>query len=236
MESKLFYKIFEVSENQNKVKDKQNFWSRLFGLFYEEIVPLWCTLEGKEKYKPYNLCTQVKIGDRDYKKFRPSIYKSGRNKKHLYKGTMDFLFVKETQGKKELFIVEQKTWIAYNNFKFIELNRGICKSIKDELSTLLKNFCKNPRKYIVKYEGKKEEIEVKRAILIWPRVNEDDLKYCKKILNFADILSFEEMILDLIRSNKGKSELWKLMSKYKELCDSFFNNFFYVINHGKNNE
>jgi len=190
-----FEYLFEKTKNQKISSEEQNFFSRLFGLFYEKIVPIWCNIN-----KEY-----------EYIEGRPSLY----NLKNQYlHRTYDFVFKKN----EKLFLVEQKNWIAYENFKFLEINKNNLKKIKHHLDKdeELNKFCSDPKNYIVKVNQEKKEIQ--GVIFIWPRVSINDLEYCKKELKVYDILSFEEMIKEI----KHEKAFIGLIEKYQNWCNDFF--------------
>ena len=154
---------------------RDNFLSRLFGVFNEDIVRLWCDNPNSN----YN-----NLG-------RPSLYEGGK-----YTGTtLDFGF-RDKNG--DIFLGEQKCELAYQNYKFIELNSIDQLNHHDKKAfERFREVAKNPHLYTVKIDGK--EFSVKGSILIWGRVNEKKKNDIKKCYKFHDILSIENVVNDLIK-------------------------------------
>lgn len=179
-------------------KENAKFLSRLFGIFSEKIPPIWC----KTKNSPFE-CIEG----------RPTIYKE--NKRY----TLDFVF--KDKGTGAIYVVEQKCWIEYQDFRYFNLT---LKNFKDFSSwggavEYLLALAKNPadKNYKVIINGK--ETEVKGAVLIWARASED----YKEIINehpYLKIVSMEQMVTDLVKENN--QEYMKLIETHKDICEEFF--------------
>ncbi len=195
-------------ERKERCKDDDNyckrekFLSRVFGIFSEEIVGIWC----QHKKSPYK-----NLG-------RPSLY-DGDGK--YTRTTLDFTFQDKDN---KVYIVEMKSEIQYENFKYFHLNN------EDELKGFLSHhrkkqafkrfeeLGKNPDNYIVKYLDSKTNIKYKvekiaGIILIWGKVNQD-IEGRKNIGGFHQVLSVERMISDLITWNKDDGD-----KKFIEMID-----------------
>jgi len=187
---------------------REKFLSRLFGIFSEEIVKIWCANEKS----PYD-----DLG-------RPSLY----DKADKYTGTtLDFTFQDKD---KKIYIVEMKCEIQYENFRYFHLNN------KDKLEGFLghhrkkqaferfEKLGKNPDRYIVKYLDyeAKEKCKIEKIagiILIWGKVNQENIENMN-IGGFHQILSVERMISDLIRWND--KEFMKMIDNYQCWSNDMF--------------
>ena len=88
-----FERLFHASD-----KGRDNFLSRVFGIFSEEIVRAWCRAED---------CPYCDLG-------RPSLYENGRRV-----ATLDFTLQSKRTG--EIFVAEQKCELAFENYKYLQL-------------------------------------------------------------------------------------------------------------------
>jgi len=93
------FETYFRKDPNDKNDTKNKFLSRIFGIFSEEIVNIWCSNDNA----PYK-----NIG-------RPTIYTKEPKKGHY---TLDFTF-KDKDNKK--FIVEMKSEIQYENYKYMIL-------------------------------------------------------------------------------------------------------------------
>jgi hypothetical protein len=153
---------------------RDNFNSRVFGIFSEEIVRLWCN-NSKSSYKDLG---------------RPSLYENGKYN-HT---TLDFTF-RNKEG--DIFICEQKCEMAYQNYSNLTLNS--IKQISGKKKKAFEQFlvvAKKPNSYAVKVGG--NNVLVTGSILIWGSVEKEMKEKIKKHYSLHDILSIEDMINDLI--------------------------------------
>lgn len=129
---------FDINKTFNtKDSKRDNFLSRVFGIFNEDIVRFWCK-NPKSKYDDLG---------------RPSLYNGDK-----YTGTpLDFCL--RDKKNKHLFLGEQKCELAYQNYKFIELNSidQLAHHDKKAFEHFLK-VAKNPHSYEVKIDGKKYSV------------------------------------------------------------------------------
>ncbi len=99
MEFERFFKIKQTENCETGNNDaRSKFLSRLFGIFSEKIVDCWC----KNNKSDYENCG------------RPTIYADG------WHYTLDFTFKKDDK----LYIVEMKSEIQYQNYKFMILKNN----------------------------------------------------------------------------------------------------------------
>jgi len=172
-----FKDIFDTSNSSKLNEPRDKFLSRIFGIFSEEIVRIWC----RSKKSPFE-----DIG-------RPTIYdeleKTGRG------STLDFTFQdKETKKK---YVSEMKCEIQFENFKYLELNSvdQLAHHNKPAFQRFL-GIANEPKKYSVKVQGKKMNVD--GAILVWGKTNQASIKEICEATNLTNILSVENMINDLI--------------------------------------
>lgn len=172
------------------VADKRGkYLSKVFGTFSEEIVDIWC----KNKNSKYE-----NIG-------RPTIYT--KNKKHY---TLDFTFRDKSSMDNKNYIVEMKSEIQYQNYKFMVLGDTKPTAIKPKQTDFFKHHKKKPAFNLfldysnttVKINNPKKKIEVAGSILVWGSIEKDfSLSTFNKNNNVElfDVLSVENMINDLIK-------------------------------------
>jgi len=170
-------KRFDIERTFRTDDDKRdNFLSRLFGIFNEDIVRLWCK-NHNSKYTDEG---------------RPSLYEGGK----YTETTLDF-GLRDQNG--DIFLGEQKCELGYRDYKFIELN-SVDQLDHHKSKKAFRRFlevAKSPDSYTVKIDRK--EVSVKGSILIWGHVNEKKKNDIKKYYKFHDILSIENMVNDLLK-------------------------------------
>lgn len=155
--------------------DRDKFLSRVFGIFSENIVRLWCG-NSNSKYSDLG---------------RPTLYHSNEKKGR----TIDFTFKNDSGN---IYIGELKCELEYQNYKFIELdsidqlNHHSSKKAFQRFLAIAKDI----NSYKVRIKGK--ETAVNGSILVWGRVNENNKRKIVEHFNFHDILSIENMVNDLI--------------------------------------
>ncbi len=177
--------------------DRDKFLSRLFGIFNEEIIRIWC----RDSLSPY-----VDIG-------RPSIYTDLEKRP----STLDFCLQNQKTGK--LFISEMKCEIQYQNYNFLtltepsQLNHHKKRAFDEFLITT-----KNPDKFVVKVGGK--QLFVNGGILVWGCVSETGRTNIINKFGFADILSVETIIGDLI--SWDNQEFKDRILELKDWCNHLF--------------
>lgn len=158
--------------NGNSKRDK--FLSRIFGIFNEEIIRIWCENEKS----PF-----TNIG-------RPTIYDD--NGKHY---TLDFL-LKDNENR--LFVTEMKCEIEYQKYQFLTLKEA--KQFKHHRSKrafeLFLDLSKNPKKYDVKCGGNKKNID--GTALVWGRISTAGEVEIKQEFDIEHVISTERVVADLI--------------------------------------
>lgn len=152
---------------------QDNFRSRLFGMFSEDVVRFWA--KGDAPYR-------VLDG-------RPTIYDGTAY------ATIDFTLERRADGR--VFIAEQKAELAWMKYAYLRLDnaaqvdhhRG-----RPPFDWFLE-AAREPAKRLVKTAGKVTPID--GAILVWGAVSEQGRAAAIAELGLADVLSLEDMIADL---------------------------------------
>lgn len=177
-----FDRIFK-STNPNQDK----FLSRLFGIFSEHIVRTWC----EDRRAPYQ-----NLG-------RPTVRLRGERRGH----TLDFTFQSRQDGR--AFVGELKCELEYQNYRYLTLTSSSqLDHHKGEAFGKFRDIAKNPHKYTVTLDGR--SISVAGSILVWGSVTVGGRKTVISENGFADVLSLEEIIADLLGwGNIGYRQLIK---------------------------
>jgi len=161
--------------------ERDNFLSRVFGVFNEDIVRIWC----KNQESSY-----TDLG-------RPSFYNSKGKYTHT---TLDFT-LEDTD--KHAYVAEMKCELAFEKYKYLELD--LVTDLRHHKKIGFKRFLKmarEPGAFEVRIAGENgTKIPIKGAILIWGHVNTEHRDEIAKHFNFHDILSLQDIINDLIEWN-----------------------------------
>ncbi|MBK9222222.1 MAG: hypothetical protein IPO16_08865 [Saprospiraceae bacterium] len=189
-----------------ETKIKVNFLSRIFGVFSEEIVKIWCDNKNNNDFE-YIGKPHIKEGNK-----RPIVLD------HLLK------------SKNTYFIVEQKNFHGYKNGKlssmedtdeffknFESWSIGKSKNQKSKAWDIFINFTKKPKE--VKYDGK--IIPQAKTLLIWSKGTDvGRYKFVQKY-GISKVLFLEQMKNDLI---KWKDPAYiKLIKDKKKWIAQLFN-------------
>ncbi len=169
--------------------ERGNFLSRVFGLFNEEPVRLWAEMESS----PYEY-----LG-------RPTLYP----KEDSGWTTLDFAFRRREDGR--IFVAEMKCEIAYESFRYMTLTRieQVQRHLTEQKRQNKKSFprfleaARYPDRFqcrVTSRSGQRRDVAIDGAILVWGSVSVVGRKAVQSEFGFADILSVEEIINDLIQS------------------------------------
>jgi hypothetical protein len=176
---------------------RDKFFSRLFGIFNEEIVRCW----GKAPQAPYE-----DLG-------RPTIKPLGAKRGY----TLDFTFRSKSDGR--IYIAEMKCELEYENYRYLTLESPsqLDHHGKDAFRIFL-DAARNTRGYCVTVKGRPQTIN--GSILIWGRYTEQGRTSVIAQHGFADILSLEAIIHELlVWQNQDYADL---IQKYETWCGEFF--------------
>jgi hypothetical protein len=173
----------------NSIQDK--FLSRLFGIFSEEIVPIWAS---EKTLAPY------------VSKGRPTLRM--KDKRHY---TFDFT-LKDKKTRKT-YVCEQKCWFEYENYKHFTLQTTdqvdyLTGSNSSNSFNRFLELGKDHSKYPVYVDGEKTDIA--GIVLIWGKVSDKSKTLVKRHYNLHDILSLEAIVNDLVSWKTSEFRSWTL--------------------------
>jgi len=185
-------KVFHTS-----LIERDKFLSRIFGIFSEKIVEIWCSDERPRRvYK--------NLG-------RPTIKELDKNEKGY---TLDFTLKNIATGK--TYATEMKCLLEYGGHQYLRLKST------EQLDRLFKNkkafkmfraLSQDFSTYEVKVHknGKIEKIAINGTVLIWGAVDPTLTDGICKQTGITEILSVEKIINDLI--NEKNHAYFKLLDK-----------------------
>jgi hypothetical protein len=165
----------DIFRTGNAAQD--NFRSRLFGMFSEDVVRYWAASERS----PY-AC----IG-------RPTIWDGS-----LF-ATIDFT-LQTPDGR--TYVAEQKAEMAWMNYAYLRLERTaqIDRHRGKPAFDWFLDAAREPRRRLVKngVKGSGKPIAIDGAILVWGAVSSEGRAAAIEQFGFADVLGLEDLIADLI--------------------------------------
>jgi hypothetical protein len=165
-----FESLFRTGEMK-----RDNFRSRLFGMFSEEIVRIW----ARDERAPYH-----DLG-------RPTLW-SLTDPGGL---TLDFTLERRSDGLR--FVAEQKAELAWEGYRYLRLTELLQLAhhgTKGAFGRFLA-MAQTPDAYEARVKSK--PIEVHGAILVWGAVTDEGRRSVIEHYGFADVLSLEAMVRDL---------------------------------------
>ena len=171
------FESFFITEKEpfkgKSIRDK--FLSRVFGIFSERIVRIWC----QNPKAPFS-----DLG-------RPTIYYGEEGKYCI----LDFL-LKDKKG--ELFVTEMKCEIEYQRYKFFTLSdpEQLVHHSKNAFGKFLQ-LGQDPNQYTVKVKGEEKPC-IKGIALIWGRVIQEKKHLISSEYNINHILCLESITNDLL--------------------------------------
>jgi hypothetical protein len=195
-----FNHLFDTErKDKNNTEDRDKFLSRVFGIFNEEIVRIWCNREDSPLED---------IG-------RPTIRKIGDSSRG---STLDFTF--QDKKTKNIYVSEMKCEIQYRNYSYLELRN--VEQINRHKKAAFNRFLQiavNPANYEVKIGGELIK-EVKGAILVWGKISESKKASILEKTKLKDVLSVENIINDLIE--KKDENYFQLLVEKQEWMGHLF--------------
>jgi len=192
------FQDFFISEQEPYLgrSRRDKFLSRVFGIFNEEIVRIWCA-NNKSPFKDLG---------------RPTVYE--KKGKHY---TLDFL-LEDRFGHR--YVAEMKCELEYQKYRFMVLEK--CSQIKHHLNKrafqIFIELAKDPDSYLVKCQG--NDVEIDGSILVWGSATDCGIENSKSKYGISDIISTEQVISDLIYW--GDKEYLKHVNSHKQWCDQLF--------------
>ena len=192
----------EIFRSSNPRKDK--FLSRLFGLFSEDVVRVWC----KSPNAGYE-----DIG-------RPTLKAIGQSRG----STLDFTLLGREDGK--LFVGEMKAELEFENYRYLRLTNPTQiqhHHIPSGASAAFKHFVQlsnDPSSFTVYVAGK--QVPVSGTILVWGATSSVGIDAAKSEYGFVDILLVESMLNDLAQWES--SEWTERIRELREWSNELFSN------------
>jgi hypothetical protein len=192
--------------------NRDKFLARLFGVFSEQIVSLWCDT----KTGPYD-----NLG-------RPTLKKPGEKRG----STLDFTF-QERQTSRQIYVVELKCWPEYQDYKYKILKSmeqlAPIKKDKEAFRRFLSIAASapgNPENPVYQVTAKRKEASarpvpvVHGAILVWGSVSDEGKKQVIQETGISRVLAMDEIIEDL--RIKKIQQYEELLSKAERWCGELF--------------
>jgi hypothetical protein len=187
-----FERFFRSSE---PARDK--FLSRLFGLFSEQVVRVWCA------------CPEASYEDLG----RPTLCTPGLTRGH----TLDFTL--RHRNSEATYVSELKCELEYESYRYLRLTRA--DQIRHHSSEAFLKFLRvaiDPTSLDIRRQGRPERVD--GAILIWGAISLEGRQAVIEEFGFADVLSVEMMLADLqIWAPAGWAEF---VSRYRRWTNELF--------------
>lgn len=175
-----FVDVFKTSNSQ-----RDNFLARLFAMFSEEPVRIW----GESDDAAYEY-----LG-------RPTLKRPGESRGR----TIDFAL--KSKGDGRVFVAELKCELAFQNYGYLVLNSvaQVQRHVKERKEAFVRfvDMARDPAAYAVSVtdrSGRSRPIDASGAILVWGSVTEEGRRAVMEEFGFTDVLSVEEIIGDLLRT------------------------------------
>lgn len=184
MPTVLFQRTFKT-ENA----ERDNFLSRVFAMMSEEPVRIW----GECTESPYEY-----LG-------RPTLKLPGESRSK----TIDFALRSRANG--NVYVAELKCELAFSNYGYLVLTS--CQQVKRHVSERKEAFsrfvtmARDPKTYAVTVSdrrGRVRPVESHGAILVWGSVSEEGRRAVMAAFGFADVLSVESIISDLLSNRNAQ--------------------------------
>lgn len=189
--------IEHLFKTSNSERDK--FLSRLFGIFSEEFVRIWC----RDHRAPY-----YDIG-------RPTVY-SDNSKRG---SSLDFCL--ENRETKRRYVGEMKCEMQRSDYKYLALDDAtqLLKHCQKKAFEDFLHISKNPNDTVVTV--KRNEVQIHGSILVWGKVTDKGKTDVISKHGFADVLSLECILTDLNRWNNA--EFCDIIEERADWCKHLFN-------------
>lgn len=166
------FRFKDLITRADRVRD--NFLSRYFALYAEDVVRLWAQ------------CPEAEYEDLG----RPTLYVPGTTKR----STIDFTLRHRVSGR--VAVGELKCELAFENYKYLTLiEPGQLDHHKTEAFSRFLKCANDPKAFEVRVKSK--NIDVAGGILIWGAVAKEGRQSVMERFGFLDVLSVESMIADL---------------------------------------
>ena len=151
------------------------FLARVFGIFNEEIVRIWCR-DSRAPYKDLG---------------RPTLRRKSETRGHA----LDFSFQDLKNGL--IYIVEMKCWLEYQNYKYLSLTAPSFLDCFEGDPAFDKFLEVSKGNGICQVFIDSESVCISGGILIWGSVSESGRSALMKERRLHDVLSLENIISNL---------------------------------------
>ncbi len=182
--------------------DRDNFLSRVFGIFNEKIVRCW----AHDPHAPYE-----DLG-------RPTLQLPILQRQC----TLDFTFRSRADGR--IYIAEMKCELAYQNYRYLTLEHPaqLDHHAHRPAFQIFLDAAQNPGHYHdnVRVQGG-DPLPIHGAILVWGRYTDEGRDRVMAHYGFADVLSLENIVRDLLVWQN--QEYMNLICNYQRWCMELFN-------------
>jgi hypothetical protein len=187
-----FRKLFE-----SDASDRDMFLARLFGIFNEEIVRIWC----KAPWPQY-----CDLG-------RPRVIPPRGEKGY----TLDFTLQSRQDG--SIFVAEMKCWVGYQGYQYLTLrNTDQLAELEGPAFKAFLEAARSPSRCTVSVNGSPQPIC--GAILIWGDVADSGRNDVKRTHKIAHVLSLKDIIDDLV--SKEDQRYRRFLEERLEWCQHLF--------------
>ena len=167
---------------------RDNFLSRVFGMFSEEPVRFWAEMDSS----PYRY-----IG-------RPTVWPVSGERY----STLDFALERRADG--QCFIAEMKCELAFDNYRYMTLTS--IEQIKRHARESRAFVCfleasQNPNAFTYRATNRQNAslpVDIAGTILVWGRVSDEGKKAAMETFGFTDVLSVEAIINELLRTKNER--------------------------------
>jgi len=194
MANRTFMEFFRSQETK-----RDNFLARLFSLFSEETIRIWC----RDPSSPYE-----DLG-------RPTIYKLGESSRGQ---TLDFTLRSRRNG--DLFVAEMKCEITFENYKSMTLvdHSQMERHAAGRAFEMFLDLASAPETYKVMVKGK--PVPVAGSVLVWGVVSQQGREDVLARTAIRDVLSVEEAISRLAVNRNP--EYLAFVEERRRWCDELF--------------
>ena len=187
-----FEQLFQTTDS-----DRDKFLSRLFGIFNEEPVRIWCRQPGS----PYE-----DLG-------RPTLTPPDGSRG----STLDFCLRRKSDAK--TFVAEMKCELQYENYRCLTLTDA--GQLDHHTGLAFQRFlqsARNPATFKVTVAS--QPIAVDGAILVWGNVSDEGRASVMTETGVADVLSLAQIINDLIQADN--EEYRQFIQRRANWCNQLF--------------
>ena len=183
--------VFQTGDSK-----RDNFLSRVFGIFNEEVVKHWCASPNS----PY-----IDLG-------RPTLF-TAQGTWH----TLDFTLQHQDTGR--TFVTEMKCELAYDAHRYLRLrNAGQLDHHTGTAFVRFLEFAASPEEFTVKVGGK--PVRADGALLVWGATTPEGVASLQQATSIEDVLAVESMLDDL---RAWQDSAWRTRTEeLRSWCSALF--------------